>query len=192
MAASTMQNRHDTHSTTANGAWTTKRIAVTALFCAATVILSFVEIPIFPPAAWLKYDPSGVICAIAGLTFGPGMGVLVSVLSWCIHFVFTGDIYGTLMAIVAMLCYVVPAALIYKANTTMRGAIVGLVAGSVLAVVACCAANIVITPLYTAVSASDVIAMIVPILLPFNLIKVAINSIVTVLVYKPVSKALGA
>ena len=37
-----------------------------------------------------------------------------------------------------------------------------------------------------------VIDTIVPILLPFNLAKIAINCVVTVLIYKPVTKVLSA
>ena len=48
------------------------------------------------------------------------------------------------------------------------------------------------TPLYTNVTTEQVIGMIVPALLPFNLAKIAINCALGALVYKPVSKALAA
>ena len=38
---------------------------------------------------------------------------------------------------------------------------------------------------------ADVIALIVPALLPFNVLKVVINAVVCALIYKPVTKALG-
>ena len=49
----------------------TKKIALAALFTAASLILSFIQIPIFPAAPWLMYDPSGIVCLIAALAFGP-------------------------------------------------------------------------------------------------------------------------
>ena len=56
---------------------------------------------------------------------------------------------------------------------------------------ACCiAANIVVTPLYMGAPRETVIGMIVPVLLPFNALKIAINCVATALVYKPLSKAL--
>ncbi|WP_245719254.1 hypothetical protein [Parafannyhessea umbonata] len=50
MAQSSSVARHDSHSTTEQGSgWSTKRIAVTALFCALAAICTlFVEFPILP------------------------------------------------------------------------------------------------------------------------------------------------
>jgi riboflavin transporter FmnP len=63
--------------------------------------------------------------------------------------------------------------------------------GAVVCLAACIGGNLVVTPLYSAVSVDQVAAMIVPILLPFNLLKIAINCVVTFLVYKSVSKLVG-
>ena len=52
------------------------------------------------------------------------------------------------------------------------------------------AANIVITPIYMGAPRDAVIAMIVPTLLPFNVLKIALNCVITAFVYKPISKAL--
>lgn len=194
MATSThaTHSSHDTHSTTVGGAWSTRRIAVTALFCALAFVLTFVEIPIFPPAPWLMYDPSGIVAFVAALAFGPSTGAVVAVLPWVLKTLFSFNPYGHVMAILAGLTLVLPAALIARRVSGPRGLALGMLVGAAASVVACVLGNIVITPLYTAVSTADVIAMIVPILLPFNLIKVVINCAVTALVQKPVSQALSA
>lgn len=194
MATSThaTHSSHDTHSTTVGGAWSTRRIAVTALFCALAFVLTFVEIPIFPPAPWLMYDPSGIVAFVAALAFGPSTGAVVAVLPWMLKTLFSFNPYGHVMAILAGLTLVLPAALIARRVSGPRGLALGMLIGAAASVVACVLGNIVITPLYTAVSTADVIAMIVPILLPFNLIKVVINCVVTALVQKPVSQALSA
>ncbi len=183
---------HDTHSTTVGGAWSTRRIAVTALFCALAFVLTFVEIPIFPPAPWLMYDPSGIVAFVAALAFGPSTGAVVAVLPWVLKTLFSFNPYGHVMAILAGLTLVLPATLIARRVSGPHGLALGMLVGAAASVVACVLGNIVITPLYTAVSTADVIAMIVPILLPFNLIKVVINCVVTALVQKPVSQALSA
>ena len=194
MATSThaTHSSHDTHSTTVGGAWSTRRIAITALFCALAFVLTFVEIPIFPPAPWLMYDPSGLVAFVAALAFGPSTGAVVAVLPWVLKTLFSFNPYGHVMAILAGLTLVLPAALIARRVSGPRGLALGMLVGAAASVVACVLGNIVITPLYTAVSTADVIAMIVPILLPFNLIKVVINCVVTALVQKPVSQALSA
>ena len=183
--------RHDTHSTTAGSGWSTKRIAVTALFCAVAAICTlFIEFPILPGVTFLKYDPSAIAALIAGFAFGPATGVVVSVLPYLVHLATESGIYGTLMAIIATLSLVLPASLIYQRNTTMRGAITGLVVGGVICLACCILANIVVTPIYMGAPREAVVGMIVPTLLPFNVLKIALNCVITALVYKPISKAL--
>ncbi|MBQ9007079.1 MAG: ECF transporter S component [Atopobiaceae bacterium] len=183
--------RHDTHSTTASSGWSTKRIAVTALFCAVAAICTlFIEFPILPGVTFLKYDPSAIAALIAGFAFGPTTGAVVSVLPYLVHLATESGIYGTIMAIIATLSLVLPASLIYQRNTTMRGAITGLVVGGIICLACCILANIVVTPIYMGAPREAVVAMIVPTLLPFNVLKIALNCVITALVYKPISKAL--
>ena len=61
------------------------------------------------------------------------------------------------------------------------------VVGALLALVAAIAGNLVITPAWLGVPLDAVIAMIVPILIPFNLLKTILNSVLTLVVYKAVS-----
>ena len=187
MAASTHVS-HDNHSTTSGGAWSTRRIATTALFCALAFVLTFVEIPIFPPAPWLMYDPSGIVAFVAALAFGPSTGAIVVILPWVLKTLFSFNVWGHLMAIVAGVALCVPAAIIARRVGGTRGLIAGMVVGAVIALAACIGGNIVVTPLYTAVSTADVIAMIVQILLPFNALKIVINCVVTALIQKPISQ----
>ena len=190
MAASTHVS-HDTHSTTAGGAWSTRRIATTALFCALAFVLTFVEIPIFPPAPWLMYDPSGIVAFVAALAFGPSTGAIVVILPWVLKTLFTFNVWGHVMAIVAGVALCIPAALIARRMGGTRGLAVGMVAGAAIALAACIVGNIIVTPLYTAVSTDQVIAMIVPILLPFNALKIVINCVVTALIQKPVTQVVS-
>lgn len=193
MARSTTVMRHDTHSTTdqANG-WSTKRIAVTALFCAVAAIATlFLEFPILPGVSWLKYDPSGIVALIAGFAFGPATGAVVSVIPYLVHLATASGIYGVIMAVLATFSLVMPAALIYQRDTTYRGAVVGMVVGAVVCIVACVVGNVIVTPFYTGMPTDAVLGLVVPALLPFNLAKIAINCVVTGIVYKPVIKALG-
>ena len=174
MANATTGMRHDNHSTTSQGAWSTKRIATTALLCALSLICTmFIQFPIIPGVPYLMYDPSGAVALVAGFAFGPG-------------------VWGTLMAVLASATLVVPAALVYRRDTTRRGAAIGMALGAVASLAACILGNIVVTPLYTNVTTEQVIGMIVPALLPVNLAKIAINCTLGALVYKPVSKALAA
>jgi riboflavin transporter len=52
-------------------------------------------------------------------------------------------------------------------------------------------ANLIVTPAYTGVSIDAVLAMIVPIIIPFNLLKFSINSIIAGLLYVSLNKVLS-
>lgn len=157
-----------------NNAVNTRKIALAALFTAASLILSFIQIPIFPAAPWLMYDPSGIVCLIAALAFGPKLGAAVAIISWLPR-VFL-DPFGAPMGMLSTCAFIIPTALVYaKAKRSRMASIAGMIAGAILSVALSCAMNLVVTPLYTAVSMADVAAMIIPILLPFNALKMVIN-----------------
>lgn len=172
-----------------SGRWSTRRIAVYALFVALSMAVSFIEFPLIPGVPWLKYDPSGIVCLVAGFAYGPAAAVLVSVLGFVPH-VFA-DPWGSLMAIAVALAMSVPAALIYRRARTRRGALIGIIAGAVVALVVAIIGNLLVTPIYADMTVEQVAAMIVPALLPFNLAKLAVHGVVTFLIYKPISNLLN-
>lgn len=171
-----------------SGRWSTRRIAVYALFVALAIVTSFIELPIFPAAPYLKYDPSGIVSLIAGFAFGPAAAAIVSVLGFLPH-AFT-DPWGALMAILVALALSLPASVIYRRDRTRKGALIGIIVGAVVALAAAICGNLVITPIYAHMTVAQVAAMIVPILLPFNVLKFAIHAVVTFLIYKPITKLL--
>ena len=182
-------DRHST--TTSENGWSTRRIAMTALLCAVAAICTlFVEVPIVPGVAWLKYDPSGIVALVAGLVFGPATGAVVSIVSYLPHIATASGFWGMLMAIAATFSLVMPAALVYRRDHSRKGLVIGLAIGAVVSVAVCIVMNLVVTPIYARMSFSDVAALVVPALLPFNVAKVAINCVVTALILEPVSKAL--
>ena len=172
-----------------SGRWSTRRIAVYALFVALSMAVSFIEFPLIPGVPWLKYDPSGIVCLVAGFAYDPAAAVLVSVLGFVPH-VFA-DPWGSLMAIAVALAMSVPAALVYRRLRTRRGALIGIIAGAVAALAVAIIGNLLVTPIYADMTVEQVAAMIVPALLPFNLAKLAVHGVVTFLIYKPISNLLN-
>ena len=92
-----------------SGRWSTRRIAMYALFVALAMVTSFIEFPI-TPVTWLKYDPSGIVCLIAGFAYGPAAAAIVSVLGFVPHMF--ANPWGSLMAVLVALFLSVPAAFI--------------------------------------------------------------------------------
>lgn len=184
-----------THTAGATTAANTQRIAQTALFAAASLVLSFIQIPIFPAAPWLMYDPSGIVCLLAALAFGPKLGAAVAIVSWLPRIFI--DPIGAPMGIISTCAFVIPAAALYRrgateaARTSSARALAGMLVGATLSTLLACALNLVVTPLYTAISIEQVAAMILPILLPFNALKMAINIVAGTVLLKPCMNALG-
>ena len=96
------------------------------------------------------------------------------------------------MAILATLTMTLPAAAIIHGRTTSTKVMIfGLVVGGICSVIACIGGNLVVTPIYTGMSTDAVIGLILPALLPFNIVKVLINGIVCALIGKSALRALN-
>ena len=191
IAGESMTRPDNAHSTGVadSGRWSTKRIAMYALFVALSMAVSFVEFPIVPGVEWLKYDPSGIVSLVAGFAYGPAAAVIVSVLGFLPH-LFTNP-WGTLMAVLVALALSVPAALIYRRNKTRKGAVIGIIVGAIAALAVAIVGNVIVTPFYAHMTTAQVVALIVPALLPFNALKFTIHGVVTFLIYKPISNLLN-
>ena len=63
--------------------------------------------------------------------------------------------------------------------------------GAVLAIVVALVSILIVTPIYAHMTYQAVAAMILPILLPFNVAKLAIHAVITFLIYKPISNLLN-
>lgn len=179
-------NNHKINSS--NARWSSEKIAKYALFVALSMAVSFIEFPLIPDFSFLKYDPSGIVCLVAGFAYGPAAAAIVSILGFAPH-LFTNPL-GTVMAVLVSLGASVTAAIVYKKMHTKEGAIISLIAGSVVAIALAIVGNLIITPLYAHMTVSQVAALIIPALLPFNIVKLAIHVVVTMIVYKPISKLL--
>lgn len=167
--------------------WDTRQLVVMALMCAISVLLSFVEFAIFPAAAWLKYDASFVPAMICGFAYGAGPGMAVGLISVVLHALMSGNFWGAVMNALVVCGYVIPAALVYKRMRTWTGAIIGLVLSFVAAIALAIVGNLLVTPIYAGMPMEAVADMIVPILLPFNIMKAALNSVITLAIYKAIS-----
>ncbi len=157
-----------------------------ALLAAIGALLSFIEGGGF--GGFLNYDASFVPAMIGGFIFGPIPGFVIGAITVAIHMLIKADFWGSLMNLVGVAAFVIPGAAIYHHRKSRGFAIVGLVVGGVVACIAMILMNLVITPIYTGMSVSAVAALILPLLLPFNIVKATVNSVLTFLLYKPISR----
>lgn len=170
----------------------TRRLTLMAMFTAlAYIVMSVGRIPI-SSVDFLKYDPKDTILAIGGFILGPAPALLISFTVALIEMltVSTTGLIGFLMNVISSVLFVCPAAALYRRRHSLRGAIAGLVIGVALSTCAMLLWNYCITPIYMGYPRQAVAEMLLPVFLPFNLIKGSVNAAITVLIYKPVSRAL--
>lgn len=172
---------------------TVKKITTLAMLAAmAYIVMAFIRIPIMPAAPFLEYDPKDILFVIAGFLFGPIESLIIVVLVCLIEMVTvsTSGPIGLLMNVVASLCFVIPAALIYKKKKTISFAIIGLAAGVLCMTASMVLWNWLISPLYMGVPREVIVPMLPTVFAPFNLIKAGINMGLTLIIYKPISAIL--
>ena len=170
--------------------FTPKQMAMLALLAAiAYLMVSFIRIPV---VMFLKYEPKDVIITIGGFLFGPMASFVVSLLVSLIEMVTISDTgpIGAVMNLLSTCCFACTASYIYKKNRTMVGAILALVVGTVFMTGAMLLWNWLITPLYLGYPRETVAAMLVPVFLPFNLLKAGLNTAFVLFLYKPLVTAL--
>ncbi len=164
----------------------TKKITLAAMFCAlAYVAVAFIRIPV---VMFLQYDPKDIIIALGGLILGPQYALLITVISSLVELVTVSDtgIIGLLMNLLSSAAFAFTASLIYKKKKTLSGAVTGLIAGCAAQIVIMILWNYIITPMYMGVPREEVAKMLIPVFLPFNVIKGGLNAAITFLLYKPV------
>jgi len=171
-----------------SAAWIAKMAMMTAI---SLVLMFIIRIP-FPPAPYLVYDPADIPIYITAFAYGPGAGLIVTlVVSLLQAFALGGDgLYGFLMHVVATGLVSVVIGAMYKNHKTKKMALTALVVGVVLNVIVMCGMNLLITPLYTGMEVKAVAVMLPTVIAPFNLIKQGINAAVTFVLYKKLSRFL--
>lgn len=170
----------------------TVKLAKMAMLVAISLLLVNIHFPIFPPIAFMEYDPADIPILIGTFAFGPAAGILITVVTALLQG-FTvsaaSGLYGILMHIIATGTYVLVAGFIYKFHKGKKSAVIALIAGTLAMTAIMVPANLTITPYFMGVPV-DAVTALLPFIIAFNLIKAGANGLITFLVYKRVSKFL--
>lgn len=181
-----------------------------SLLGAIAFLLMYIEIPlpIFP--SFLRIDIGDLPALIGAFAFGPMAGVLVELVKNILYAIFKGNtaLIGETANFIIGAILVYSAGIVYKSNKTRKGAFAGLLVGALTMTAAGAILNyFVFLPLYEKIlgfKISAVVGMgaainhritnlnsfIVWIIVPYNLLKAFVVSIVTLAVYKSVSPIL--
>ena len=178
------------------------------------VILMYFDFPIpFIAPGFYKIDFSEIPVLIGSFMLGPCAGVIIEAVKVILHFCMKGTttaFVGDFANFILGCMYVVPAAIIYHTKKTRKMAMISLIAGGVILVIAGMLLNAwyllpkyselygipldVLIAMGTKVNASitDVFSFVALAVAPFNIIKALIDGIVTVILYKYLSHQLKA
>lgn len=167
-----------------------KKLTTLGILCALAIVANLViSFPIIPSVAFLKYDPKDIIIVIGGFIYGPlasmGMSLITSLIEVFYRNAGGNILIDVLMNVISTCSLACIAAYFYKKGHSRKGAIKGLIFGALVSVAIMCLWNYIVTPIYYGMPRDVVAALIVPGILPFNLIKNAINVLIVIYLYKP-------
>lgn len=165
-----------------------RRFTQVAVLGAVAFAFMYFDFPIPPFPTFLKYDPSEVPALIATFALGPGFGVAVEAIKAVLISILRsgtgGGPFGIFMNFLAGITLVGVAGAYYLVEHTKAGAIKSLIFGVLSMTGVMIVANIALTPIFFGIPRDQVIALVLPALLPFNFLKGAISSLITYYVYK--------
>lgn len=176
------------------------------LLAAMAVILYYIEIPV---VAFYKLDLSTMPAILAGFAMGPVQGAAVVIVKNLVHMLGTSTACVGEMADILMSCaFVIPASLLYRRNKTRKGALHAMLVGGAAMTVAGVLVNyFILIPAYQVLMnlpleviigmgqkvfgfVDSTLKLVIFITAPFNLLKAAVLSGTTYLLYKRVSPLL--
>ena len=185
---------------------TTRELSTIAILAAIAAVLFMIEIPV---VLFYKLDLSSLPVLLGAFAMGPVPGtmiLLVKALLGLLHSTSQG--VGELADFIMGFAMMLPSGIVYKRLKSRKGAIVGMVIGTVVATVVAVLTNLyIMIPFYGAAYGMPVEAIvgmgqaIVPavdsigkfvllITAPFNVLKWVVISVLTALIYKPLSPIL--
>ena len=182
-----------------------KKMTLTAMLAAIAVILMYMEIPVPFMPGFIKLDISDLPALFGSFIYGPLCGVFICLVKNVLHSFATNTMFvGEISNFILGCAFVVPAGLIYRLRHTKsrKHAVLGMAAGTLLTTAAACLMNaFVLLPAYgkafgmpieafiemgAAVNSSvhSLLGFVVLIIVPFNLFKYTLTSVIVFFIYK--------
>ena len=189
----------------------TRKIAMIGLFSAIAGVLQVLEIqmPFTPP--FYKFDFSDLPALIGGFAFGPVAGVMIEFIKNMIKMLLkptSTAFVGEFANFVVGCSFVLTASIIYLYKKSRKSALLASICGTVVMTVFGSAFNAIyllptfavlfhmpledIVAMGTAVNANitSVTSLVIFAVAPLNILKGAVDSIITMLIYKKISPVL--
>jgi len=185
-----------------------RRMTVAGLFGAIAFVLMYFSVGVKQISPFAEFDLSALPELIGGYVLGPVGAVYIIIVKLLLKLLFQGTssmFTGEVQNLILSISYVLPAILYYRKHRTKRGAIIGLILGSVISIITAVFTNIyLIFPAYIKLygmnwdgiietcSAVNPLITNIPTfvafsVIPFNVISRAGTSVIAMLIYKKIS-----
>jgi len=195
-----------------------RKLLIIALLSTISIVLMLFDFPLFFAPNFYELDFSEIPVLVGAFAYGPLTGVIIEAVKILLNLMFTGSItmgVGELANFLIGISLVVPASVIYYRHKTKKRALIGLVVGTFTMVTIGALLNAFVllpayafflsTPQYTLTIAdfvaagaavnplvNNVFSLIMFAVVPFNLLKGILVSVVVLLIYKRVSMLIKA
>jgi riboflavin transporter FmnP len=195
-----------------------RKLLIIALLSTISIVLMLFDFPLFFAPNFYELDFSEIPVLVGAFAYGPLTGVIIEAVKILLNLMFTGSItmgVGELANFLIGISLVVPASVIYYRHKTKKRALIGLVVGTFTMVTVGALLNAFVllpayafflsTPQYTLTIAdfvaagaavnplvNNVFSLIMFAVVPFNLLKGILVSVVVLLIYKRVSMLIKA
>lgn len=186
-------------------------ISYTAIFAAMAGVLMFIEIPLFFAPSFYEIDLSEIPIMICTFYLGPVAGVVAELLKIIVKLVLKGTstaFVGDFANFFVGCSFVLPASCIYHVKKSKRGALIGMIVGTVVMTIFGSLFNAVyLLPTFAELfgmpldaiigmghdinsAINSVSTLVLFAVVPFNLLKGVIVTVLTMLLYKRISPLL--
>ena len=161
-----------------------RKMVLMGMLCAISIVLvSALRLP-FPAAPFLEYDPADIPIIIGTFLMGPVCGLIITVIVSILQgiiFSSSSGIIGIIMHILATGFYVIAIGLVSKIKIR-QSRIVAVIIGTLVMTAAMVVWNMIFTPIFMNQPFEVVKGMILPIIVPFNLMKAGINGVLALII----------
>ena len=170
-----------------------KTLTSLAMLTAIAYVVMYLSKMLPQVSGFLQLDLKDTIICIGGFIFGPLSAAIISIVVAVVEMFTVSDTgpIGCIMNVLATVSFCCTASFVYKKVHTKKGAVIGLALGVAALVIVMLLWNYLITPIYMGMDREEVVVpMLLPVFLPFNLVKGGLNMALILLLYKPVVTAL--
>lgn len=189
--------------------FTTKNLVLMAMFSALAAVLMLWEFPIpFIAPSFYEIDLSEIPVLVGSFIMGPVAGVIMEAVKVLLKILIKGTstaYVGDFANFCIGCCLIIPASIIYKRKKTKKNALIGMLVGTLTMAIMGAVLNYFVMipffvkaygmPLDAIIGAgaeinsliSNKFTFVLICVAPFNILKGAIDSLITLLIYKRIS-----